>query len=140
MKEEKHSNLESTGKNLKPFDLEAAKAGKPVCTRDERKARIVCFDYKGDANAYPILALISTNNLRGVPSEIIAKYTEDGRYAKYNNVENDEDLMMLPEKKEGWVNVYPADCMGQKRYSTKEEALNHATSDVVDTVKISWEE
>lgn len=28
--------------NLKPFDLEAAKAGKPVCTRDGRKATI-CF-------------------------------------------------------------------------------------------------
>lgn len=32
---------------LKPFDLEAAKQGKPVCTRDGRKARIVCFDLKG---------------------------------------------------------------------------------------------
>ena len=33
--------------NLKPFDLEAARAGSPVCTRDGRKARIVCFDKKG---------------------------------------------------------------------------------------------
>ena len=137
----KHSNSEKIGKNLKEFDLEAAKSGKPVCTRDGRKARIICFDYKGDANAYPILALISTSNLSGVPSEIIAKYTEDGRYAKYNNVENDEDLMMLPEKKEGWVNVYKDGLLGARVYKTRKEAYDIASPcDYVDTVKISWEE
>lgn len=123
--------------NLKPFNLEEAKSGKPVCTRDGRKVRIICFDYKGDANAYPILALISTNNLRGVPSEIIAKYTEDGRYAKYNNVENDEDLMMLPEKKKGWVNVYK-----DSVYDTKDEALigRSESRGYIDTIKVEWEE
>lgn len=30
--------------NLRPFDLEAAKAGAPVITRDGRPARIVCWD------------------------------------------------------------------------------------------------
>ena len=134
-------------KKMKPFNLEAAKAGKPVCTRDGRKARIICFDYKGDANAYPILALISTINLSGVPSEIIAKYTEDGRYAKYNNVENNEDLMMLPEKKEGWVNVYHGlkiseRVCGNIVSNTKEEAIQYAQDDhsYITTVKISWEE
>ena len=35
------SNTDNLPKsNLKPFDLEAAKSGKPVCTRDGRKARI----------------------------------------------------------------------------------------------------
>ena len=42
----KHSNSEKIGKNLKEFDLEAAKSGKPICTRDGRKARIICFDKK----------------------------------------------------------------------------------------------
>ena len=134
---------------LRPFDIELAKQGKPVCTRDGRKARIICFDYKGDGNAYPILALISTCNLSGVPSEIIAKYTEDGKYAKYNSVENGEDLMMLPKKKEGWVNVYNsrgAITFSHNPYDTKEEALaSEMKSPVlnryyVDTVKIEWEE
>lgn len=138
---------------LKPFNLEAAKAGKPVYTRDGRKARIICFDYKGDSNAYPILALISTINLRGVPSEIIAKYTEDGRYAKYNNVENNEDLMILPEKKEGWVNIYnrnrprtsSENCYiitGVSVFETKEGAISYIDKDkeYIDTVKIEWEE
>lgn len=129
--------MEERKLNLKPFDIQKAREGKSVCTRDGRKARIICFDYRRDGNAYPILALISTSNLSGVPSEIIAKYTEGGRYAKYNNVENGEDLMMLPEKKEGWVNVYK-----ERIYSTKEEAIEATYDGVtyVDTVKVCWEE
>lgn len=41
----------------KPFDLEQAKAGKPVCTRDGRKARIICFNAKTLCD-YPIIALV----------------------------------------------------------------------------------
>ena len=48
-------NKETDKLTLKPFDLEAAKLGKPVCTRDGRKARIICFDAKGDK---PIIALV----------------------------------------------------------------------------------
>ena len=33
-------------KKLKPFDLEAAKAGAKVITRDGRPVRIICFDRK----------------------------------------------------------------------------------------------
>ena len=29
---------------MKPFDLEKAKAGSPVCTRSGEKVRIICFD------------------------------------------------------------------------------------------------
>ena len=146
-------DMEEKKLNFKPFDLEAAKAGKPVCTRDGRKARIICFDYKGDSNDYPILALISIINLRGVPSEIIAKYTEDGRYVKYNNVKNNEDLMILPEKKEGWVNIYnrnrprtsSENCYiitGVSVFETKEGAISYIDKDkeYIDTVKIEWEE
>ena len=35
----------------------AAKAGKPVCTRDGRKARIICFNTKTLCD-YPIIALV----------------------------------------------------------------------------------
>lgn len=48
--------------NLKPFDLEAAKAGKPVCTRDGRKARIICFDR---VNSKSILALVDSTDGKG---------------------------------------------------------------------------
>lgn len=41
-------DMEEKKLNLKPFDLEAAKAGKPVCTRDWRK---IC-KYKYDFTSY----------------------------------------------------------------------------------------
>lgn len=127
-----HSSSEKIGKNLKPFDLEAAKAGKPVCTRDGRKARIICFDAKGD---YPIVALIESGNIEGV-----RQYMIDGHCTKAMS-EYYGDLMMLPEKKERWVNVYKGGLLSTKYYSSKEEAVSKASqTDYIDTVKIEWEE
>lgn len=40
---------------MKNFDLEKAKAGYPVRTRDGHEARIICFDRENDN---PIVALI----------------------------------------------------------------------------------
>lgn len=75
--------------NLKPFDLEAAKQGKPVCTRDGRKARIICFDAKDNK---PIVALIYD-----CKKEIVLQYLENGR--SFVDEISNYDLMMLPEKK-----------------------------------------
>lgn len=72
---------------LKPFDLNAAKDGKSVCTKDGRPARIICFDTKGDI--YPIIALVDDNGL-----EVTIRYNEEG---KSRNKDSDEDLMMAPE-------------------------------------------
>lgn len=125
--------------DMHPFNLEAAKHGQPVCTRDGRKVRIICFDYKGDANAYPILALISTTNQRGVPDEIITKYTEDGKYARYISTENNEDLMMAPRRKEGWINVYKS---VNPIFKSEAEAKAHNDdyANYIGTFKIEWEE
>lgn len=30
---------------MKPFDIELAKQGKPVCTRDGRPVKILCYDF-----------------------------------------------------------------------------------------------
>ena len=114
--------------NLKPFSLEAAKSGKPVCTRDGRKARIICFDKKGD-DMCPIYALVEGDN-----GEELYAYDKQGRncYKKCN-----EDLMMLPEKKEVWVNVYKERC-----YESKEEAIRHIAlgTHYIDTIRVEWEE
>ena len=124
--------------NLKPFDLEAAKAGKPVCTRDGRKARIICFDAKCNK---PIVALIYDCN-----KETVLQYLENGRF--FVDQIDKYDLMMLHQKKEGWVNVYKSYNVGKKIpcmasiYPTKEEAKKSSVVgfDYVDTVKIEWEE
>lgn len=134
----KLENMEEKKLNLKPFDFEAAKAGKPVCTRDGRKARIICFDTINKGN-YPIIALLEDKGC-----EAIFYYNKDGKC----NVGTERDLMMLPEKKEGWVNVYKSYNVGKKTpciasiYPTKEEAKKSSVVglDYVDTVKIEWEE
>lgn len=113
--------------NLKPFSLELAKAGKPVCTRDGRKARIICFDAKGEK---PIIALIANGN-----SEDVNYYYITGK-VRFLDKEDGNDLMMLPEKKEGWVNVYK-----DSVYDTKNEALiGRSGRGYIDTIKVSWEE
>lgn len=125
--------------NLKPFDLEAAKAGKSVCTRDGRMARIICFDAKGMHQ--PIIALITQDN--GI--EYIGTYYSDGYFYDDSHSQSDYDLMMLPEKKEGWVNVYKGIdgiTFSKHPHTSKEEAIKNAgtMSNRIDTVKISWEE
>lgn len=131
-------NMEEKKLSLKPFDLEAAKAGKPVCTRDGRKARIICFDAKCNK---PIVALIYDCN-----KETVLQYLENGRF--FVDQIDKYDLMMFPQKKEGWVNVYKSYNVGKKIpcmasiYPTKEEAKKSSVVgfDYVDTVKIEWEE
>ena len=120
--------MEENKLNLKPFDIQKAREGKPVCTRDRRRARIICWDKIGN---FPIVALVMGKNNK----EAVFYYNGNGR--DNDAIEKDYDLMMLPEKKEGWVNVYK-----ERIYSTKEEAIEATYDGVtyVDTVKISWEE
>lgn len=134
-----HKNIEQVinMQKMKPFDLEAAKAGKPVCTRDGRKARIICFDAKC---IKPIVALIQGSD----NSEQIEYYTENGVFSNGGTGKN-RDLMILLEKKEGWVNIY-----GEEKerycsnviYSSKEEALNISKQlkEHITTIKIEWKE
>lgn len=134
-----HKNIEQVinMQKMKPFDLEAAKAGKPVCTRDGRKARIICFDAKC---IKPIVALIQGSD----NSEQIEYYTENGVFSNGGTGKN-RDLMILLEKKEGWVNIY-----GEEKerycsnviYSSKEEALNISKQleEHITTIKIEWRE
>ena len=120
--------MEEKKLNLKPFDIQKAREGKPVCTRDGRKVRIVCFDRK---RTYPIIALIEEGE-----DERVCSYMPNGR--RYEREEGwKDDLMMLPEKKEGWVNVYK-----DSVYDTKDEALigRSESRGYIDTIKISWEE
>lgn len=102
---------------MKEFNLQEAKAGKPVCTRDGRNARIICFDAK--RGNYPIVALIDD---KGV--EYVSYFSLDG---KYDNGVDSNDLFMKTEKHEGWGwlshnNIYS---MFATIYKTKEEALSH---------------
>ena len=127
-------NMEEKKLNLKPFDLQKAKEGKQVYTRDGRKVRIVCFDR---IDAKPILALIPSTDGKG---EVVFDYFVSGKRIA-TPLESDLDLMMYPEKKEGWVNVYKGGLLDIKTYPTQKEALDKASSEnYIATVKIEWEE
>ena len=120
-------DMEENKLNLKPFDIQKAREGKPVCTRDGRKARILCFDLKN--NVCPIVAAVEENNM-----EVLYHYDTKGLncYKK-----SEIDLMMLPEKKEGWINVYKERC-----YESKEEAIRHIApgTHYIDTIRVEWED
>lgn len=96
-------DMEEKKLNLKPFDLDKAKAGKQVCTRDGRKARIICFDRKlfFKKVSYPILALVE----RSDGEDDVCAYNEKGRVLIEDDLEFKDDLMMIPEKREGWIVV-----------------------------------
>ncbi|HCP43597.1 MAG TPA: hypothetical protein DIT83_08795 [Barnesiella intestinihominis] len=129
----KLENMEEKKLNLKPFDFEAAKAGKPVCTRDGRKARIICFDTINKGN-YPIIALLEDKGC-----EAIFYYNKDGKC----NVGTERDLMMLPEKKEGWVNLCKnnyGDTLAVGVFPNREEAVSNCPPSYLGTIKIEWEE
>ena len=123
-------DMEENKLNLKPFDIQKAREGKPVCTRDGRKARIICFDYKS-SDDYSMIALIDIGD-----NEIPYKYTKEGKF-KPNRIDA-YDLMMLPEKKEGWINIYE-----DMRIYASEEGAKMAISPertYITTTKINWEE
>lgn len=130
---------------MKPFNLEEAKAGKPVCTRDGREARIICFDVKNEL--YPIAALIKS---RRSSNECACIYTSDG-YAYANGIRVPDDLMMKGEKQQGWIGIYRSKYADDNRiggtshlYSSKEEVetlfRNMGITDICEIKQIEWED
>jgi hypothetical protein len=122
---------------MKPFNLEEAKAGKPVCTRDGDKVRIICFDCKSES--YPIVALRLIGDI-----ELISTYTKDGKYQYNPNNPDDMDLMMADVIHEGYINIYKKDegvVPGKIIYETEEKAKKYnCTMKYLDTIKIQWKE
>ena len=142
--------ITSNNRELKPFDIEAAKAGKPVCTRDGRKARILCFDRFCCDEISTIVACVLSKDGK---DENVIIYSSDGFMVDKQHPYA-EVLMMLPEKKEGWINIYNADTtfyyVDGRVFETKDEAVKEAKEEVekeqrekneyIDTIRVEWEE
>ena len=98
---------------LLPFDLEAAKAGAKVVTRDGRPARIVCFDL---ANRHDhIAAALDCGEF-----ESVWMFTPEGRAS----VGRDADtLFMAPTPVKRWRVIYrDDDNAAQRDFETLREA------------------
>ena len=126
---------------MKPFNLEQAKAGAPVCTRDGQPVRIVCYDLKGNKH-YPILALVKSP----VGVEATVNYTLSGHQSLYSDT--GIDLMMASIKREGWVNLYTCRSGATTTdqctlYPSETEARSQILKGngiYIATVKIEWED
>lgn len=125
---------------MKPFDLEKAKAGASICTRDGSKARIVCFD--ANNKRFPLVALIKDSDNS---EEYPVLYTKEGNFFD-GEKDHPKDLCMKGEKKEGWINIYESwagKYIGAV-YNSKEEAMSMRADGqgikYITTVRVEWEE
>lgn len=109
---------------MKPFDLEAAKAGKPIQRRDGTKMRFIAH--------VPDSVRSSRVIVMSEPHKLLSFRDERGTYMTVGT--NNYDLFMAPVVKTYWANVW-ADSLGvfvgkayPSEYSAKEDyrLLNHA--------------
>lgn len=99
---------------------------KPVQTRDGRKARIICTDRKHEA--YPIAALVFDEDCG---EEDVEFFAADGR--EYVGDDNDIDLVNVPEKVEGWVNILHLPDVSSEFYDTFASAAVYKSKEAADT-------
>lgn len=118
---------------MKPFNLEKALAGKPICTKLGLPARILDTNLKGRKRCVVVAILCKDG------CEYIKHYFTDGK--EFSPIESCDDLVMASEGHTGWINIYIQRQTSGDIYKTKEEALCKRSPDgYVDTIKITWEE
>lgn len=101
-----------------PFDLERAKAGEAVQTRDGRKVRLLCFDRKSADDSFPLAGLVEDPK-----TEWPVTWTKEGNFFA-QPANDDRDLFMAPRPVEHriiWLNVYPDYSVSPFRVHTDRE-------------------
>lgn len=83
---------------MKPFDLEAAKRGKPICTRDGRKAHFIGVAPDGVAAGQPVVVWIAGSSNPDY-------YSKNGSYY-WSGGESALDLFMAPRKQVRYLIVW----------------------------------
>lgn len=129
-------DMEEKKLNLKPFDIQKAREGKPVCTRDGRKARVLCYDFKQNEE-YPILVAVENKDGK----ECALLYSNDGISEMYKSSNN--ELVMCPVKRTGYINIYDNNRVCKQIFETEGEAKiagNSTPDKYIQTIKIEWEE
>lgn len=122
---------------MKPFNLVDALAGKPVMTQDGRKVVRIFYAEEAHDNS-KVICILECGTLYS--------YYEDGTYTC--NASSLLDLVMAPQKKEGWINLYQGAvwrCPSDTIYSSEEVAIVAAKKydwkpHEFVTIKIEWEE
>lgn len=124
---------------MKPFNYEAALAGKPICTRSGRDAYLIGTRINHPEN--PLVGIVVCGDGKERP----ICFTEKGE--EFPNVVSPYDLFMAPEVYKGWINILRDSSGGLfpsvKIFPTKEDAVKYGeehTNVVIDTIEIRWEE
>ena len=124
---------------MEQFSLEKymENPNRKVVTRDGRSARIICTNRLYES--YPVIALVNNED-----SERCYSYTTFGKFDGHQNQDCEIDLFFVPEKKEGWINLFKVNSTMTtgEIYNTEEEAKSAIAKSLVyiSTVKIEWEE
>lgn len=116
---------------MKQFSVEEylKNPSRKVVTRDGRNVKIHCTNY---CTRQPVIAEIEGDDFSN-------SFYSNGRFL--SGEENHSDLFFASGKHEGWVNIYSGSIKyGGKIYDTENDAKNSASSNVVATIKIEWEE
>ena len=128
---------------MKTFDLELAKKGFPVCTRDGRDARIICFD-RNDSEA-PIVALVKEKE----GCEGTTFHRNDGsdyHFGVPTYIASNADLFMKTTQHTGWVNLYRGTnktvFSGHRIYESEDAALagKKGKYEYVTSQQVTWED
>lgn len=87
---------------MSPFNLELAKQGKEICTREGNKARIVSYN---GVNDRCIIALITLTDDDEKEREYPVTYYSDGKLYKDPNELSDIDLMMAHNTTTSYIHI-----------------------------------
>lgn len=125
---------------MKPFNLDLAKSGVPIVTRDGRPARFVA--HLPEVHAITARVIFVAQRADGLWE--LYDCCESGSWVK--NEESRHDLFHLSEKKSGWINLYRINSTGAYTsstiYNSKEgaEAQGKPGNSYITTIQINWEE
>ena len=119
---------------MKPFNLQEAKDGKPILTREGQPVKFVAYEPEAVFDER-VIGLYLDNKTIGV-------WTETGTVAEHEEI---TDLFMAPIKQEGWAAIYNVDgpLTGKQAkayiYPT-EEVAKECEAKANAYVKMEWEE
>lgn len=114
-----------------PFDLEKVKAAAPIMLRNGSAARVKFIAHVPEAHYSCRLVFLIGDS--------IGLRSEEGRLGVSGGFcENEADILMVPVKKKGWINIYnnSVGCL----CSTKEETEIKATLNRIACIKIEYTE
>ena len=117
---------------MEPFDLEKAKNGDEICTRDGKEARLLEV-VKNDT--YPVIAVYLDDD----GNEYVDSYTLEGRCSLCGESEGD---LMMSTSNAGYINIFKNGLCGGIVWPTraKAEANIGRNKEFIATVRVEWDE